>query len=158
MAWIVPHAAAFASLLSADACKERLNGALGSSWAFFPKQDFVGSVRGNRVRIRRNIAYRNSFQTVFDGRIETEFGGTILRGNFGMHALVIAFMVVWFGFLLVAIALDVGNLGSFGFASLAPLGMVMFGVLLVLAGRYAARNEEQQIANFLRVTLEARDL
>ena len=158
MAWIVPHQVAFASLLSVEACKGRLNGALGSSWALFPDQDFVGGVRGNGVSVRRNIRYRNSFQTIFVGRMEPGFGGTILSGSFRMHAFVYAFMTVWFGFLLFAIAPDVANLGSAGLASIAPLGMVMFGVLLVLVGRFAARNEEQQIADFLRLTLEAGDL
>ena len=60
-------------------------------------KSFTGRVSESSLSLRRRISYRNSFQTVLRARMRPERGGTLISGTCGMHPLVKAFMLVWFG-------------------------------------------------------------
>jgi len=87
-----------------------------------------------------------------------------------MNRFVIIFMLIWFGgvisiggaaFIAALVDLITGRRfveGSHAAAIVVPLGMVVFGIGLLKFGRYLARNERPQLIEFLKQTLEAREI
>ena len=59
-----------------------------------------GSITGTRLRARKRIFYRNSFQIRLSASLLEEGAHTRIVCRFGMHPVVIAFLVVWVGALL----------------------------------------------------------
>src|SRR5205823_9628728 len=98
--------------------------------------------QGMHFKIRRILGYGNSFQPVVIGDIAPgAFGGSEVRVRMRLQALVIAFMVVWFGFLsIIAVAFvvqsarrrDAHATGDFGFfgglAMFAGMALFMYGL------------------------------
>jgi hypothetical protein len=123
-----------------------------------------GSISGARLRARKRISYRNSFQIRLSARLLDEGGPTRIICRFGMHPVVIVFLVFWFGMLLLmggggivsgVIELisgrDVRNLAG----QLIPALMLIFGVLIVLVGRFLAAGERLALTSFISETLKA---
>jgi len=95
--------------------------------------------------------------------------GTVIRGEFAMHAFTRVFMPIWFGGVML--------IGGSGFVIslfamltrpsgqhqrpwpvlLIPPGMLLFGFLLIRFGRYLARDEARFLTDFLRHTLDVDD-
>ena len=161
-----PHPPAeCASRLSAAIDAE--NSALLSLAGVFGNKPFLGRVTETSLHLRKRIAYRNSFQSMFSGTMRPSNGGTVITGDFAMHPFVIVFMAVWFcGVLGIGGTLAIATIAHlFSGAEprgdhdwlgiVAPVGMAIFGVALVAVGRYIARQEAQFITDFLTRTLDA---
>ena len=125
-----------------------------------------GSVKGTRLRARKRIFYRNSFQIRLSASLIEEGSHTRIICRFGMHPVVIAFLVFWFGALLF---IGGGGIGAGVFelmsglhseardlvGSLIPAMMLMFGVMMLLVGRYLAAGDRRTLTGFVRETLNA---
>jgi hypothetical protein len=118
------------------------------------------------LRVRKRIFYRNSFQIHLSATLIEEDGHTRVICRFGMHPVVVVFLVFWFGVLLLAggggiIAgvlkliseprLAVGDLVG----ELIPAMMLVFGVMLVPVARYLGAGERLTLTEFVRRTLKA---
>ena len=76
-------------------------------WTPWAEGTISARVRGDRFRLFAwgPLNLRNSFAPLFYGRLEGVGGKTRIHGRFRMHALVQAFLFVWFGGLLVGAGL-----------------------------------------------------
>jgi hypothetical protein len=137
----------FGSPYSVDESVRRLSAATeSSSFKALAKQAAVGAVTESRVTLQRSIPLiQNSFKPFFVGTFRRRDGGVILSGVFRMHRAVQIFMTFWFGFcLLWTVITTVAVLANPQNPPLLPffgLGMIVFGVALVLIGKWLARND-----------------
>jgi uncharacterized membrane protein YgdD (TMEM256/DUF423 family) len=121
---------------------------------------------GNNFRLQQKRSYRNSFAPFFYGEFKQTMSGTEISGEFRMQTSVTAFMIIWFGFLLVIggtlVCSSLYQLatGHYDHAKndnpimgvLIPIGMMVFGFALVTFGKWLGRSEEANMANFLKET------
>jgi hypothetical protein len=125
-----------------------------------------GSIKGTRLRARKRIFYRNSFQIRLSASLLEEGAHTRIVCRFGMHPVVIAFLVFWFGALLFigggGIIAGVVELisGSRSEARdlvglLIPALMLMFAAMILLVARYLAAGERLTLTGFVREALKA---
>jgi hypothetical protein len=146
-----------ATPLSRREIVERLRETVGTAW-LSGDEPVRGRVSEHSFSLRKRIGYRNSFQTNLRGRYVEEANGTRIKCYAGMHPFVVAFMTVWFALVLTAsaaIATQVAN-GDLNGSPVVIIGMLIFGIVLVGAGRYAARNELTALTAFLEETIDAR--
>ena len=107
----------------------------------------VGKVTEEGVRLQRVIPMmRNSFKPFFIGRFEVHDGVTVLTGRFTMHLFAKVFMIFWFAMLLsIGSGIWLGTTHSVKTVPplfvFQPFLMVGFGVALVAAGKWFARND-----------------
>ena len=146
------------SPLSRKECVRRLEAAIAPDRIFlgglFTAKPFIGSVSETSLRLRARIRYRNSFQTHLYATLAGADGHTRLHCRFGMHPSVVVFMSIWFGFVSVAaIAMTI----KASAAAVVPLGFFVFGAILVLIGRAVARDEQDQLIEFLKTTIDAHE-
>ncbi len=108
-------------------------GTLTTSWKRpqASSSPFLGSVENLTFRIRRNIQYRNSFLPMIRGKINPTPTGSRVNVFMYMHPFSLAFMLVWFGF-LVLIESRVADMNIA--RSYVPIGMAIFGLALSLGG------------------------
>ena len=142
---------------------------LFSKGGLFGSKPVIGRVTESSLRLRKRIAYRNSFQRFLTATMRPESGGTVITGKVAMHPFVRVFMTVWFGgVILIGGALFVSSIGSVlsssgSQAHNAWLGliilpaMIVFGYALVRLGGYLARDETGFLTDFLIRTLDARE-
>jgi hypothetical protein len=94
--------------------------------------------------------------------------GTRLRCRFAMHSAVLAFMVLWFGGVLVFGGSMVVTTLRDGLANgaaqddqillvVVPIMMLCAGAAMVVFGRYLARDDQRFLLDFLRDTIDARE-
>ena len=57
---------------------------------------FVGTVEGDRFRVRRDITYRNSFLPVVSGRVVNVPSGVRVSVTMYLQPAIAVFMLVWF--------------------------------------------------------------
>jgi hypothetical protein len=125
-----------------------------------------GSIKGTRLRARKRIFYRNSFQIRLSASLLEEGAHTRIVCRFGMHPVVITFLVFWFGALLFigggGIIAGVVELisGSRSEARdlvglLIPALMLMFAAMILLVARYLAAGERLTLTGFVREALKA---
>lgn len=88
---------------------------------------FIGTVRDESFRIRRDIRRRNSFLPLIWGRILATPLGTRVNVIMFIHPMVAIFIAFWFGMVGKFILADNSPL-------LVPLGMLLFGVVLTAWG------------------------
>src|SRR5262249_59090813 len=133
-------------------CASRLREAIDperlESWR--RSRSVMGRVSGRTVRLRKRLRYRNSFQTVLTGTLEQRGQGCIFRAKAGMHPFV---SVVLMTFLLSVGIASIG-IAPAG-AALLPTMMLLFGVTLVVIGRYSSRGEDQFLIEFVAKVLAA---
>jgi hypothetical protein len=164
-----PAPAELVSPRTRERCVERLRETVGSSWLPFSPAYVVGSVRDDAITLRRTIWYRNSFQTILRGQLRDDPQGTRLSCRFGLNRFVFVFMCIWFAGVigiggtiffgsLIALAQD-RNWGEMPawLGILFPLLMGSFGAGLFAFCRYLARNERDEMLDFLREELSAWD-
>lgn len=104
-----------------------------------PKPPFVGSINDCGFSIHRAIQYRNSFLPQINGTFKSRNEGTEIALTMTLHPAVIAFMCIWMGglifpeaMILICIIFNVGEVnGNPTLIALAPLGMMLFGYLLM---------------------------
>ncbi len=129
-----------------------------SPWKFFGKGTIIGAVGHSSFRLSKRINYRNSFRTHLFGRLTRENNATRIDCRTGMHILVIAFMTVWFGFLVafaLPVTLAISTQQPLSPVTLVPLAMVLLGVLLVWFGRWLSRGDVEELVAFVENTLGA---
>lgn len=144
------------SPLSPDECARRLADATepdrGGWYEELDRSHVVlAKIKDGRIRLRVRRPYvRNFLAPLFYGRLEPSSSGTRLRGRFFTHPGILAFLVVWFSFLLIVGAAIFRGAG-------VPLTLLMVGAaagliwLLWLLGEA----ERIEIERFIRRTLEA---
>lgn len=89
---------------------------------------FIGTVRDNSFKVRRDIRGRNSSLPMIRGQLTSTPTGTKIRVTMFLHPLAALFMVVWLGF--------VGR-GAWLNRSGPPIlqwGMLVFGCVLIAVG------------------------
>ncbi|MBE7211210.1 MAG: hypothetical protein INR65_09340 [Gluconacetobacter diazotrophicus] len=149
------------SPLPLETCCSRMSAEIGKIWAIPGSRPVVGWTSGTKLRIRKRIWYQNSFQTSMFANMVEQDSHTLIRCHFSMHPFVLAFLVVWFGFVsffsiatftmflsgrlvIYQSALQPPWLGLF-----APVAMLLFGFGMVRFGRYLARNERPFLLDFV---------
>jgi len=99
---------------------------------------FEGEVTREGFKIMRIINYRNSFLPVIRGTFKQSTNGIDVMIRMSLHPIVLAFMCIWFGGVLVSLlAVGAGlanNTISFSTPLLIPLGMLIFGWVMVVGG------------------------
>jgi hypothetical protein len=162
------------SPLSPQECATRLRGEIDIehprlfSWTgLFGSKPIVGRVTESELRLRQRRVGRNSFQRVFVGRIETDNGGSIIAGEFGIDPVVRSLMTIWFwGVLIIGGTLFLAALGStlsgsraFGDGTwmglIIPAILIVWGLILPRMGQRMAKEEPKFITDFLARTLGA---
>ena len=63
---------------------------------------FEGEIAGNTFAVRRILYYRNAFRAEITGQILKTTSGSMIHVTMQPHALVIAFLSVWFGGVIFA--------------------------------------------------------
>jgi hypothetical protein len=106
---------------------------------------YQGNLNRDRFEVSRIIHYRNSFLPVIKGEIRPGLGGTVVDITMFPHPLVIAFMIIWFGFAgtifaamlstsLVSLWQSKGG-SLMDLAGMAiPAGFLLFGYVLMMGG------------------------
>jgi hypothetical protein len=158
-----PMAFDLISPLSREACVSRLRSKTDPAWS----GAVVGSIGETSFRLRKRIYYRNSFQYSLSGKLIDHNGQTRLRCRIGLHPLVRAFLVVWFGGVLIGCGAITARLAGVLARGASPVNrwpgaavpflMLVGGLALVMSGRYLARDEPDFLIDFLRKNLETRD-
>ena len=102
---------------------------------------YEGQVHDEHFEVTRIIHYRNSFLPVIKGAIQAENGGSKINIVMQPHAVVTAFMIIWFllvalFFLLIlgAALLNEPSGAQSWWIALIPVGMLLFGHLLITFG------------------------
>jgi hypothetical protein len=152
------------SRLPPSDCLERLRDAIDLDWKVFGSRPVRGAVGVDGAWLRKRILFRNSFQTVMRIRPSATPDGSILRCRSGMPYFAGAFVIVWFGLLVLievsmvlAVVSGRGSLeGSPVVMFGAPLVMMAFGAGLVAVGRWMSRDDRQFLLDFVAQTTEAR--
>lgn len=137
-----------------DATKRSAFSALGETAA-------VGKVTADRVRLQRVIPMvGNSFKPFFIGRFEERAGAVVLTGKFTMLGFVKVFMSFWLG--MTALFAGAALLGSFHAVGpnawlfrVQPFLMMAFGVGLIAAGKWFARNDAAWLSDVIERALAA---
>lgn len=129
---------------------------------FVPDRSVICKISGLKFRLREKRSYGNAFAPHFFGSLTPNDSGTEIAGDFRIHPVPKAFLVFWFGFLalftvqmLVKEFQHQGGHSASGNSALmfvAPLGMMAFGYGLICFCRWAARNEQVRITQFLEAT------
>ncbi|MBI1181075.1 MAG: hypothetical protein GC201_10990 [Alphaproteobacteria bacterium] len=147
-------------------CARRLRLVTDPARRFRGKNPLIGLVEDTSLRLRRRIAYRNSFQIYLFATVGPELGGSRISCTFRMHGLAIAFIVVWFS--LVGIGLAVGIVAAFDLfgiapamhgplwpAAILPILMAVFAWVWLKLARKLAIEDEAFLIEFLRFALDA---
>ena len=170
----------FVSRLSLDECVQAFTAGVTPDQRPLPdpSKPFLGTLEGQRFRLRTLPARRNSWAPVFSGTFRAGAAGTLIQGRFGVSSFARIFMVVWFAFLaimLLAIACALfsalgpalpggggvpvqaqGNASPEalrGLVLLLVLGLAGVGVMAY--GKLRARGEKESILQFVQGTLDA---
>lgn len=154
--------------LSLNECVGRLDavvdrgGLVLPSWeVVFGSKCLIGQLSDTKLQLRKRIGYRNSSQSILNGTIRAQDGGTMISGEFGLHPEVRIFPFVWCILLLSALAgfviLDPRKEGSDGALVMAPLLLMVLGMAVVWFGKYLARDEARFITETLQQALERRE-
>ncbi len=106
-----------------------------------PKQGehktFQGTVHNNHFQIQRVIRYRNSFLPQIQGFIRENLGNTEIQLIFKLNIFARIFLIFWFtgiGLILAAMIYGALFLDTDPIFILAPLGFLLFAVLLMVFG------------------------
>ena len=120
------------------------------------RRPFVGAVTGDAFDVERASAQRNAFLPVVEGRVEPAAGGTRVSGRIHLRYAGMAFLAVWLGGLLVGLLVLARRslaAGRFDPLMLAPVGMLIAGVALTVAGYGPeARRALDTLAKVVRAT------
>ena len=128
----------------------------------------IGRVTGRSLRLRKQIGYLNSCQTLLTGTLAPQGQGSVFRGTTGMHPFVPVFVWIWFAFIAIigivtaviaAVQWLSGGVGQpIRVIALATSAMIPFGVVLLCVCRMLAQGEKEFLVAFLRDVLAADDV
>jgi hypothetical protein len=152
------------SPLTPQECQRRLQEKIDRDGVLFGKKPVIGRVRQTSLRLRKRIKGKNSFQTFLFAKMNEAAGQTRFDCRFGMHPIVIGFMTFWFGGIITmgaaAIIEASGVSATLSISDpmlvFAPLGMIVFGIALVVICRYSARDDQQFLTDFLLDAVDGR--
>ena len=121
----------------------------------------VGKVTAEKVRLQRVIPMvGNSFKPFFIGHFEERGRVAVLTGEFTMLGVVKVFMTFWLG--MTALFAGAALLGLFHVVGpnawlfrLQPFLMMAFGIGLVAAGKWFARNDAAWLSDVIERALGA---
>ena len=156
-----------ASPLRRDECVRRLRENVDDRWNLSGMRPIIGQIGETSFTLRVRQGYRNSFRTVLRGTMREESRQTRIHCRIGIDPFVRIFMLIWLAVVAVAAgamtasAISLLLHGQTSAASLlapilAPVGMLCFGVALTRVGRYLARDQQQDLIEFLTRRLGAR--
>lgn len=152
--------AEFRSAFGFDESVERLRAATKRSvFSSLGETAAVGKVTETAVRLQRVVPMvGNSFKPFFIGRFEIRDGLTVLVGRFGLLTIVKVFMTFWLGMAFVfAGGMLLGNFSSPNpvplFLAFQPFLMLGFGIALVAAGKWFARNDVAWLSSVIEGAL-----
>jgi len=164
------------SRLSPAECLERLRETVDTRRSKFSdfwapnSKSVAGRMDGERIRLRLNYYGRNSFRVFLTGVVRARDGGTVIQGIFSLHPIVHAFLLVWFS-LLILMSGSLLVIALCGILWGGPEGVIFWwlglamsplilpaGIALVWHGCRSSRNEPEFLEEFLRKTLEARNI
>jgi hypothetical protein len=119
-----------------------------------------GRVTETKAVFSRRIGYGNSYRTLVTVRLQQAKAGTQVLCVSAPSVFVRGFNMVWFGFILFwwvgVVAISIFQpFPEWWIMVLFPIPMLTFGFLLVTAGRWLARNDDDVILAYLRRRLEA---
>lgn len=159
------------SVLSRAECLDRLRAVTGESLFGRSLSDrpLAGRISDTSIRVRKRSEWMaNPIQIYLSGKMTEDGAGTRIACRFGWHPLVFLFTVIWFGFamvigglVLLAALLGTAFLGpsESGSALLrGPMLVLGGGVAFVLLGLFRASGERQFLLDFLRDTIDAREV
>lgn len=147
--------------LPIDECLRRLDDNLAKGlFSQFSSKALFGRISKNNILLQKRIAYTNSFQYVYSGKIFSEDNKTVLLGITKTSTFVKVFILVWVLFLLFLTFIDVlvqqkkmaaMKLLSFEMVQelSIPLFLLIFGIAIYNFGKYIAREEPRFIFEFL---------
>ncbi|MBI1406375.1 MAG: hypothetical protein GC145_09645 [Caulobacter sp.] len=118
------------------------------------KKPALGSFGPAGGSMHKRLNYRNSFRTMMYLRFEPAGSGCRIIARSFMSVWALAFMMLWFGVLGSSVVTGLGMLvTSVGdplpMMLLAPGLMMLFGVALVIGGRWMARDEHAFLLGLL---------
>jgi len=140
---------------------------LAFSWSGFDgDKPILGKIRDDRFHLRRRRYYRNDLAPNFYGRFVADGRNTRIEGAFRSTTGARVGMIGWFLFVVVFTLVAAAKIltgrsepGENQAMSLAvPLGMIVFGVLLIRFSWWLARGERKDIVSFLETTFEATEV
>jgi hypothetical protein len=119
-----------------------------------------GELRAEGFRLYASTMWaRNSFRRLFHGRLEATPEGTLIVGEFRVHAFVRAFMAVWLAFAgALALTHCLAALASGGhglFSAAVMCGMFLFGLAFRYLGPRLSSSEEAVVLDYICERLEA---
>lgn len=158
----------FTSPLSPAECLARLNQEVDARWKLFGSRPVIGATGRSDFTGYKRISYSNSFRTIVFAQFQECGPGSRIQLRFGMSSFTIAFLVLWFGGVLLSGTMMMVHAVSaywrhearpetWVFVA-APLAMAGFGLGLVKFGRWLGRDEPAFLTDFLQNTLEATKL
>jgi hypothetical protein len=133
---------------------------------FRSNNPLIGQINDAALRLRRRLAYRNSFQTFMFATMQREGDGARLHCRFGMHPAAVAFLVVWFSFVIIGLGIGIAvALDLFGIdhgieqplwpVAIVPVLMAAFALLWLKMSRRLAEEDEVFMIELLRFSLDA---
>ena len=154
----------FTSLTPAQ-CVERIDGRIDSEktlWlslkSIFGSRPVLGNASESRVRLRKRIRGRNSFQTILTAKLEPESGGTVVSIHTGIHRFVLVFGAIWLAIVGSVFTFQIQRMASHWtwtdaqpFLLAAP---IVTGVVIYI--RWNAHREAEFLTHFLIETLDAK--
>jgi hypothetical protein len=115
---------------------------------------------GNSFRVQKRRFYRNSFHPYLFARVEPTAYGSRITGHFSISGGTKTFMMLWFlgvglfgGMMIIKLVSDYLNgkiSGNEALWAFHPIGMLVFGFLLIVIGKLLSRNEVRDISVWLR--------
>ena len=105
------------------------------SWGYSfsaTNKPLLGKRQDKTFKLYRTIKYRNSFLPIAFGEIFEENGTSVIKITLKMNIFVMFFMLFWLSFILFG-AISTLSKGQ-GIVVLFPLGMFLFGYLMVQGG------------------------
>lgn len=148
-----------------EECARRLRLVTDPKRLFAGKNPLIGSISEASLSIRRRLGYKNSFQTFLFADMTVEGAGTRLRCRFGMHPLAVAFLSIWFSFVVIGLGIGLFvAFNPFGIqhglrplwpAAIVPVFMAVFAYVWLKLSRRLAHEDEAFMIEFLRFSLDA---
>lgn len=135
-----------------------LSGLVDPPFTVFRKRPAAGYVGGRGGWLRKRINHKNSFQSVLRFDVEPEGAGSRVVCHIGAPWFSRGFLIFWMGgIILISGGTTLSSLSSGQYLDPAMLfGMLLFGGLLVVFGRWLARGDKPFLVDLVVRTVEGR--
>lgn len=135
-----------------------LSGEVDPLFTFFGKRPARGHVGAGGGWLRKRVNHRNSFQSVMRFDVEPEGAGSRIICRIGAPWFARGFMILWMGGItLIGGGITLSTIVSGHYVlAVVPLGMLLFGALLVVFGRWLARGDKPFLVDLVAGTVDGR--